>query len=232
MNDLIERALRLFPQYFEDLVRLVTSPKRFIARKLSQDRVFEQAFVFLGISYAFGFILGAPLQPGNLWIDFAASAAFTVIQAVGYGTAIWLAWRAVGGNGKLASDLVVTLYYTAVIGLIMTLSYFVVLGTLRMVDPGLYDGFFDAARKGTMPQFVLARSRAGLSSGVLAVVVEVPVLLMLLGAWLIAGWGAYRASHHVARARSILAFALFVILSLPVTALTFLIANALAAALP
>lgn len=60
----------------------------------------------------------------------------------------------------------------------------------------------------------------------LALLVAVPFVMAVVG-WLVAGWGAYRSQHHAARMRSILAFLLFGILGLWVTALMFIVANAL-----
>ena len=60
----------------------------------------------------------------------------------------------------------------------------------------------------------------------IALLVALP-FMAAFAAWVIAGWGAYRVQHGVARLRSVIAFFVFVVFALPVAALTFVIANAL-----
>ncbi len=59
-----------------------------------------------------------------------------------------------------------------------------------------------------------------------ALLIALP-FMAAFAAWVIAGWGAYRVQHGVARLRSAIAFFLFVVFSLPVAALTFVVANGL-----
>src|SRR5215216_2683597 len=105
MNELFQKGLALFPQYFRDLIALLTGPKRFVAARLGEGDLFERSLLFLAFSYLSGFILKAPTYSGNLSIELGAGAAFTLVQSAGFGMAIWLAWRAVGGGGTLADTL-------------------------------------------------------------------------------------------------------------------------------
>ena len=227
MNELIEKGIGLFPQYFRDLIALLTGPKQFAARRLREERLFERSLLFLAFSYASGFILKAPTYAGDLLVEFGAGAAFTLAQAVGFGIAIWLAWRAVGGRGTLVESLVISFYYAGVIELLATFMYGSFIGTLRAGDASLYARLLEAARNGTMVQLLLDSDRLVNSRPFqLALVVALP-FMAAFAAWVIAGWGAYRVQHGVGRLRSAIAFLLFVVFSLPVAALTFVVANGL-----
>lgn len=52
-------------------------------------------------------------------------------------------------------------------------------------------------------------------------------MLLALETWLVAGWGAYRSRHHVSLFRSVPAFLLFLVLTLPISAALFAVANPL-----
>ncbi len=227
MNELLEKGLGLFPAYFRDLIALTTGPKRFVAARLREKRLFEKAFIFLGMSYGFSFILKASMYQQDLWIELGTSAAFTLVQAVWYGAAIWLGWRAVGGDGNLGATLVITFYYTAVVDFIMAFMVLGLLGSIRTADPALYDEILAAARNGTIVQLASQTNRLAASVGVQVGLLILFVLAIVFAIWLIAGWGAYRSQHHVTRVRSIPAFLLFVFFCLPVSAMLFIVATAL-----
>jgi hypothetical protein len=227
LNELLQKGLGLFPAYFRDLIALVTGPKRFVAAKLTEDRLFEQAFIFLGISYGFGFILKATVVQQDVWREAASGAAFTLLQAVSYGSAIWLAWRAVGGIGSLAGTLVVTFYYTAVVDFILVLTSLGLLGVIRSLDPPMHAELLAAVRNGTVIQFATQTDRILASQGVRVAMMALPIVFIMMAIWLISGWGGYRAQHGVDRIRSIPAFLLFMVLWVPVTIVLFMLANAL-----
>ena len=226
MNELLEKGLGLFPAYFRDLIALTTGPKRFVLARLPEKRLFEKAFIFLGLSYGFSFILKAALFHQDLWLEFATGAAFTLLQAVSYGTAIWVAWRAVGGDGTLTGTLVITLYYTAIIDFINGFTVLGLLGAIRTADPALYDEILTAARNGTVAQLAGQTERLASNAGVQFGLLIVLLMGIVLAIWIVAGWGAYRQQHHLTRARSIPAFVLFVLFCVPVTAMLFILATA------
>jgi hypothetical protein len=227
MNALIEKGVGLFPQYFRDLIALLTGPKRFVAGRLHEEGLFERSLLFLAFSYGSGFILKAPTYMGDLLVEFGAGAAFTLAQAVGFGIAIWLAWRAVGGRGTLGESLVISFYYAGVIELLATFMYVAVIGTIRTGDASLYTRLLESAHNGTIVQLLSDTDRLLASRPFqLALLIELP-FLAAFAVWVIAGWGAYRVQHGVARLRSVIAFFVFVVFSLPVAGLTFVIANGL-----
>jgi len=227
MNELLEKGLGLFPTYFRDLIALTTGPKRFVAARLREKRLFEKAFIFLGMSYGFSFILKASLFQQNLWLELGAGAAFTLLQAVSYGAAIWLAWRAVGGNGTLAATIVITLYYTAIVDFITGFMVLGMLGAIRAADQALYDEMLAAARNGTMVQLATDTDRLAANVGVQIGLLILLLLAVVFAIWLFAGWGAYRVQHHRMPVHSIPAFLLFMFFCVPVTAMLFIVATAL-----
>ena len=227
MNALIEKGVGLFPQYFRDLVALLTGPKQFVAGRLHEEGLFERSLLFLAFGYALGFTLKAPTYKGDMLVEFGAGAAFTLAQAVGFGIAIWLAWRAVGGRGTLGESLAISFYYAGVIELLATFMYVILMGTIRMGDVSLYTRILESAHNGAIVQLFPDAERVFASGAFqLAMLLELP-FVAAFAVWVIAGWGAYRVQHGVARLRSVVAFFVFIVLALPVAALTFVIANAL-----
>jgi hypothetical protein len=227
MNEFVEKGLRLFPQYFRELIGLLTGPKRFVAARLQEPGLFEGSLLFLAFSYMSGFILKVPTYTGDLLTELGAGAAFTLLQAVGFGIAIWIAWRAVGGRGALGENLVISLYYAGVIELLMTFMYITFIGTLRTGDPALYTRLLESAHNGTIVQLLspvdrLLESRAFR----LALLMELPFIAAGI-VWVVAGWGGYRVQHGVTKPRSVVAFFLSAIFAIPVAGLTFLAANGL-----
>lgn len=227
MNEFVEKGLRLFPQYFRDLIGLLTGPKRFVAARLKEPGLFEGSLLFLAFSYVSGFILKVPTYTGDLLAELGAGAAFTLLQAVGFGIAIWIAWRAVGGRGTLGESLVISFYYAGVIELLMTLMYVTFIGTLRTGDVSLYTLLLESAHNGTILQLFSPPDRLlGSRAFRLALLME-PWFIGAFVVWVIAGWGGYRAQHGVTKPRSVVAFFLSAIFAIPVAALTFVVANGL-----
>ena len=227
MNALIEKGVGLFPQYFRDLIALLTGPKLFVQGRLREEGLFERSLLFLAFSYGSGFILKAPTYKGDLLVEFGAGAAFTLVQAVGFGIAIWLAWRVVGGRGTLGESLAISFYYAGVIELLATFMYVALIGTIRMGDVALYTRLLEAAHNGTIVQLFSDTDRLLASRPFqLALLMELP-FIAAFAVWVIAGWGAYRVQHGVARLRSVIAFFVFVVFALPVAGLTFVVANGL-----
>ena len=227
MNALIEKGVGLFPQYFRDLIALLTGPKGFVAGRLREEGLFERSLLFLAFSYGSGFILKAPTYKGDLLVEFGAGAAFTLVQAVGFGIAIWLAWRVVGGRGTLGESLAISFYYAGVIELLATFMYVALIGTIRMGDVSLYTRLLESAHNGTIVQLLSDTDRLLASRPFqLALLLELP-FIAAFAVWVIAGWGAYRVQHSVTRLRSVIAFFVFVVFSLPVAGLTFVVANGL-----
>ena len=139
MYELLQKGIGLFPAYFRDLMAIVTGPKGFVSARLVQDRHIEHALTFLAISFAIGFVLSLPLLTQAPLVALGQGAAFTLVQVAGFGAAIWLAWRMVGGHGSLSQTLVISMYYAGIIELMSIVVFGAFLGTIRLSDPELFD---------------------------------------------------------------------------------------------
>jgi hypothetical protein len=101
METFLEKLLRVFPAYFDDLLRLITGPKRFIAECLSTNRLeLRDALVFLGVSCLLDEAPSLPLDKGDL-LSALNSTVHNFIAAIAFGLCLFLSWRCVGGAAEL-----------------------------------------------------------------------------------------------------------------------------------
>jgi hypothetical protein len=226
MNELVDRAAQLFPAYFRDLLALVNGPKRFVITRVGAKAGLEKALVFLAISVGINWLLKLPLSPVDV-ISAMQAAAFSLVLWTSAGGVIWLACRAAGGTGALDRTLASSFYYFGVLEYVMSLTALSYMGALRAIDPALYREFVKALYEGRFYAFAMDTDRLLMSAGFF-----VSTGIVLLGAmaallWMVAGWGGFRSVHALGRFRSTLAFAIAIVLSLPLLALIGLLANAL-----
>ena len=234
LNAGLEKAFWLIPTYLSNLLRLISGPKRFIAERLSGDQSpVENAWVFLALSVLMGWLLELPFAKFGLFWELARDGGFSVIFAIVFGGALYLAWHWVGGRAELRKFLTISFYYGGALKLMMTMLFLAIIGTMETVSPSLYTEFLTAATNGTFALFLKDHLDQIPSSSAYqwSLWVQVPGFAGML-AWLIAAWGGYRQLYKVSRMRSAAAGLLFVILCLPAAALTFVIANSLVAPPP
>src|SRR5215475_15364617 len=99
MNELLERIIRLIPSYLGSLLDVVRGPKHFIRGRLSHpEHQFENALIFLGISFVIGWVLKLSIDRKDPWIELLIGAGFILMVVLGYGLAVCVAWRAVRGH--------------------------------------------------------------------------------------------------------------------------------------
>ena len=227
MKDLVDRLIRLFPAYFDDLIELVTGPKRFLARRVTETDRLEKALRFLALSFVITYILKLPFLRGDLWLDIGAGVVFTFMEWLFVGTGIWLAWRALGGTGSLRDTFVIWFHVAGIIHYIQSFAVLLTLGTLRALSPSIYDEWMAAVYSGQFLNLALdanemlqrpeARIAVALgNAGTIAVVV-----------WVLTGWGAFRAIHGRSRSISALAFIVAALFCAPIAIAFALLANAL-----
>ena len=229
MKDLLEKLIGLIPAYFDDLLPLVSGPKRFIAKRLSSDEpAMQKALIFLAVSFLIGWVLKTPFVRGDPFLELGTDGAFVLIYVMTYGGALYLAWRIAGGRAEIQKFLTIHFYYAGVLKLIETSLYLGIMGTIRAADPALFKEIYDAAYGGNLASFFIKNSERLLASP--GYRLSLWVQFVGYGAmltWIFVGWGAYRELNQLSKARSIMAGLLFFVFCFPVTALTFLIANAL-----
>lgn len=229
MKEILEKLIGLVPAYFETLFSLLTGPKRFIAERLTQDEsAMKEALVFLAVSFALGWILKLPMVRGDPLLQLGAEGAFVLSYVLAYGLALHLAWRIAGGRSSLQKVLTIHFYFAGVFLLLMTLLFLGMMGTIRAIDAALFKELHDAAHGGDLAGFLMANRDRLLESAAyrMSLLVQLAGLGAML-AWVVAGWGAYRELNCLSRWHSIGAGLLFLAFCLPVTALVFVVANAL-----
>jgi hypothetical protein len=226
MKDLVDRLIRLFPAYFDDLIELVTGPKRFLARRVTETNRLEKALRFLALSFVITYILKLPFLRGDLWLDIGAGVVFAFMEWFFIGAGIWLAWRIVGGTGSLRDTFVIWFHVAGIIHYIQSFTLLLTLGTLRALAPSIYDEWMAAVYSGQFLRLALdpnalhrpeARIAVALgNAGIIAAVV-----------WVLTGWGAFRAIHDRSRSVSAFAFIVAALFCLPISIAFALLANAL-----
>ncbi|HSJ13476.1 MAG TPA: hypothetical protein VK939_03620 [Longimicrobiales bacterium] len=227
MKDILDKLARALPAYLGSLLELLAGPKRFVAKKLEEEGRLTNALIFLAVSAALAFLLKLPLLKGDVWLELGAAAAFTFLIWFGFGAAIWLAWRIVGGRGGLEGTLVISFYFAGVIELLLACAYLGFIGTLRAADPAAYQTMLEALSNGRF--LALAADPAGplqSTGGRLAISIAM-LLVVAAWAWILAGWGAYRNHHERSRWHAALAFGLALVMVLPLYAFFGIVANAL-----
>jgi hypothetical protein len=105
------------------------------------------------------------------------------------------------------------------------------MGTIRAGDANLYEEIYDAVESGKYFLFLWENIDRLLSSSIYQLSISIGLIGFGCGLlWILAGWGAYRELNHLSRLRSIVAGVLFALFSVPVLAITGLMANALVTA--
>lgn len=229
MVEFIKQFLAIFPAYFDDLIKLITGPKRFVADRLNRrDQTLKKSLLFLAVSYLIVTLVNLPLNQGQPQLLLVAPAIFTLLYVCGYACATHASWRLVGGSAPFQQVLPIYFYYAGVLELIMAVTYFAMMGALRTIDPGLYQKLMDAAHAGKLFRYMIDNAESlGASSAIQAMSFIEFLGLGVMIVWFIAGWGAYRTLNGLSKFRSVMAALLFVLLSIPVTVLSAAVAVAL-----
>lgn len=229
MKEIFERLVGLVPAYFDALLPLLTGPKRFIAGRLASDEpAMQKALVFLAVSFSIGWILKIPLSRGDPLLELGADAVFVLMYVMAYGAALYLAWRIAGAEAQIQKFLTIHFYYAGILLLLATGLYLSFMGTIRAFDPALYKEIYDAAYGGTSGAFFIKNSERLIANASYRFALWVQIAgYMAIVTWIVAGWGAYRELSRLSRLRSMVAGLLFFVFCFPVTAMVFVVANAL-----
>jgi hypothetical protein len=228
LKELLTWLARRVSEYPGDLLGLASGPKRFVAGRLVQRERWQTGLLFFALSFLLTFAIGLPFAGTSPLRELASDAAFATAYVVLFGLATFFAWRLLGAKAPIQEFLLIHFYLAGVLKLILTATFVVAMGVLRGGDPGLYRDVAAAAASG---DFLGLASHVGeLFTGHPAL--RVAMLVVSAGhgamlAWVVAGWGAYRALAGSSRSRSLLAFVLYCLFCLPAWAVTTLMAAAL-----
>jgi hypothetical protein len=165
MKDLLEKLIGLIPAYFDDLLALVSGPKRFFAERLLGQPAMEKALLFLAVSFSITWLLTAPFNRGDPFLELGTDAAFALAYIVAYGVALYLAWWLAGGRAEIRKFLPIHFYYAGVLKLIFALVFLGTMGALRAADPASYKAMLEAIYAGNAASFFLRNSRANAWTG-------------------------------------------------------------------
>jgi hypothetical protein len=223
----LDRSIAATRLYLADLGGLVSGPKRFLAERLTRgESGLEEALRFLAFSFLFTVVLELPLARGNPLFEILADAGFVVAYVLLFGCAVYLAWHLVGASAPFHRFITAYFYLAAVGKIIQTLFYVTARGLLRS-DRALYDEVMTNIYRGDLAWFTTNMTTLSGNR-----VFQLSQLVLLCGwgvmfAWLLVGWGSFRELTGMTRSRSVLAFLIFCIISVPIYILTVLISAAL-----
>jgi len=220
MKDLLEKILMYLPQYLMDFGLLLSAPKKFISSKyLKSEETFVQSLLFLGVSLVLVVVMTAPfLFPGrDLWAHVGTVAIGFSLGVCLYAIALRLAWWIVGGKSAVRSFFVIYAYYFGVGMVLLTLFRLLGEGVFKVFAPELHTRVLEAW---------LTRKPIPDVSGNSVVLISTLVFMsgfVIVFAWGIVGWGAYKELNALSRTRSFVALLIALVLAIPVTAISYIV---------
>jgi hypothetical protein len=149
VHELLERILRFIPSYLGNLLEVARGPKQFIRKRLShQEHQFENALVFLGISFVIGWVLKLSMDRKNPGIELLIGAGFILMVVLGYGAAVLVAWRTVRGRADIQKIFTIHFYYSGVLILFTSCWFMAIMGILKAGSPQLYANMMNSVNTG------------------------------------------------------------------------------------
>jgi hypothetical protein len=223
MKDLLEKILSYLPVYIPDLVRLVSSPKHFVAEhNKGNEGELIKAFTFFGVSLSIFFILQADVtvRGRGFVTDAAIHGTLYLLFVVIFSAILRFSWKIVGGKAEYEGFLITSSYYVGVLLVGTAIATLGFTGILRLVYPDAYTWFI---------QYLVAPSLWSaynldprVSGGILVAFMGFLSVEVLTLGWGLVGWGAYRELNQLPRSRSCAALFLTILFSVPLAAGLFI----------
>jgi hypothetical protein len=210
------QSLRLYPFH---LAKLVFRPKRFLAtRSLGRRGDLVDALVFFTVSTAIAVWLAIVEWPGNSWLLFVSGVSVGTLATLVLSIPLYLGWLAAGADREYGRVLTVLSYQSSVVHVGLGLSGLLFFMSINFTNPDrlrrVHDAIAAGGASGTLRDDVNALLT---TTGWEIVSPYLFVFSVAVLAWMIASWGAYRRALGLSRMRSLIAFALTVLLlSIPV----------------
>jgi len=194
-----------------DLLEVSAHPVTFILKHLPLEKeAVSKAFVFLGITLLLTYLLGIPMLPkqsNHLYMLLLYSAA-SGVAFLGGMLLFRAAWSIVGGRASIRELFVCAAYLSA--PPLFIISFFSLVGQafFILIDP---EG---AAALRENPMAELSESSEELGGQIASQALTIFGLAVAL-CWYIGAWRSYRIINRVSKIRSIIAFFLSVVFSIP-----------------
>jgi hypothetical protein len=223
MKELLEKIITFIPEYLMGFGKLLARPKTFLAKARPNTKSgFRSGLQFLAISLVLSVISLTPLLPegSDIWKNLAITSLYELLAVAALACITRLAWLIVGGRASTRSLLTLYSYVASVVLVLSAVTLIIADGTARVFNPALHAAIKQAqlAHQPIPAQF----SKAYLAAAGIWI-----CGFIVLTVWFVASWGAFRALNRTTRGRSVLAFILTNVFSVPVTFVMFLISSAL-----
>jgi len=221
--------IRFFPDYFVSLSRLFLSPVQFLrSLSLGDEIEFKRSLGFVALSALLGGVISLPFGQGQVVSSpllFIGCLGLTVIGTAVFALGIHSALRITRGRSTFLRTFIYCNYLSSVALLIMLM--FILLGLSVVMESNI------ELYKNTLEHHTLSGERLGALSArdkfaVLSSVGSDCIGMLIAFVWFSAGWGAFRLANGFSRARSIVAFLVALLFSVPILAATVVMALGLA----
>ena len=207
MKELIAKMLAALPAYARQLIELLSAPKNFVKNKsLDSPAAIKQALTFFAISVGLGTVAQIPFLPQvqNKEVICAVIAILSGFALALSVAILALSWKIVGGKLAWKKYLVSFCYVGSVSTLLSVGMFLLAAGTFNSLDPVLYKQVFAG----------VVVNRDDWSAGFKAYLIILGIGFLAVYLWILGVWGAYRKLNKLSRSRSVVAFAIFFVLSL------------------
>lgn len=213
---------RQVPRFTNQILGLVSGPKRFATRlDLQALDTLPDALILYVIALMINFILESPFVSlmQEFWTAAALTAVFHVLALFILTSLLFISWRIVGGKGDFRGHLILTLYFWGISVVIWSLSAFAARGVMKVLRPESFNLYEEYMEFLFLNSNEIKAERFGALHDSNELLFSMFVLLagfLVLLAWFIATWGAFRSLNDQTRVRSLGAMLLFLILAYPI----------------
>ena len=210
------------PRFVERLLGLLGGPRRYLGSlDLAAPAVLTEAMVFYTLALIVDAILALPFggDATSFWTGAAIGVVVQVLSLFVMVMILTLIWRLLGGRAALRSHLIYSLYLWGVGVLILGLSGLAAKGLVMVRRPDWFETYRDYMTMLMIQSPEIEAERfVELDASDLLFMAMLVLLVghLLLIAWFLAGWGAFRDLNESTRGRAILALILFLVVAYPI----------------
>ena len=211
MKDLLEKLAAYGPRCIEDLIAILSGPKTFLRGIGPSDaEALPRALAFLAFCVSIGFLLELPFESAqkDWWSTFGLLLVLSGVAALITAAIIKCGFAAMRGKATLHYHFLLASYVTAPAFMIQPLMNGASKGIVKKYQPDLYalfETYVNASLTGISTLEVERFFPLFRSGSVLLAFAVLALNHIMLTAWIVICWGAYKDINHVTRIRSLLA---------------------------